>query len=799
MPFRTKELRYDVTLEGLRAENNNNLKNQELHGFVQTADLAGSDLVEKGLSAYQNGKALTVKWQHLDGNTRHQFIVAGVNRGSNASEVQLDWNANPLGVSEKGRQSVKVPSVNEFKVTSVQVQQNKDVHIVLKFSDPLLKSQELKGLVSIANYTGRLKFITDRNWLKVYPTGRLTGNQKVIIRPGVKNIKGVKMRKRGEWNISISDVQPKIRLVGKGAIMPNSNGLIFPFEAVSLKAVDIEVVKIYDNNVLQFLQTNALDGGYDLERVGRIILQEKVDLNTLDPSANPYEWSRYAVDLGKLINDDPYAIYQIRIGFRPLYSLYNCGQSEAETDDLTVMENAFDTDGEIKSIWGDYYGIEGYYDDFEWEHQDNPCFPAYYNYHRFVKRNVLASDLGIIAKGGKDGSMMIAVSDIKTTNPLPEVQLEFYDYQQQLMKTTATDGEGMANVALERKPFAVIASKGSQKGYLRLLDPNSLSLSRFDVSGTVAQKGLKGFLYGERGVWRPGDSIYLNFVLEDKLGNLPANHPINFELIDPKGQVQKKWTTSENIENVYPLATATQSAAPTGSWMAKVLVGGATFSKRLRIETVKPNRLKINLDFGREEIFADDLLLNGNLQVNWLHGAPAQNVEVKIESQVRAMNTTFKKYKEYEFDDPARKFTAEPQVVFEGKVKDNGNATIHINRNRANQYPGMCKTSFSIRAFEKGGDFSVNQFAIKESPYSTYAGIYIKKNKYGEKRLDIRKEGKIEFIVVDEKGNPLSGRNLKVGLYKIGWRWWWDSGRDNISKYNSAKHFWLGQIRLFEN
>jgi uncharacterized protein YfaS (alpha-2-macroglobulin family) len=790
-PFQTRALRYDLKLDGLRAANPNLLEAQTLHGTVKTADLAASELVEKGLVAKQNGKELPVSWQHLDGNTRHTFVVKGINRAKNPSNVEIDWNAKGLGISEVGDDVVVVPPLNEFKVVSVKVEELDNKAIIINFSDPLQKNQELKGLVSIANYKERLKFVIDGNLLKVYPASRVTGNQKVVVRQGVKNVKAVKMPHKSEWDIAIPDEQPQLRLVGKGTIMPNSNGLIFPFEAISLNAVDVEVLKIYDNNILQFLQTNALNGGYDMERVGRIILQEKINLKELDPTANPFKWSRYALDLRTLINDDPNAIYQIRLGFRPAYSLYNCGEKENnDTEGLsTFTNNTLADNGEIKSFWGDYYGVNGYYDGFEWRHRDNPCFPAYFNYDRFVKRNVLASDIGMIAKSGKDGSVMIAVSDIKSTQPLVETQLDFYDYQQQLIKTMLSDGDGMAMTQLERTPFAVIASKGQQKGYLRLYDPNALSLSRFDVDGAIAQKGLKGFIYGERGVWRPGDSIYLNFVLEDKTGKLPANHPINFELVDPRGQTQQQWVTSENIHNVYPIATQTTADAPTGNWMAKVKIGGASFSKSIRVETVKPNRLKIDLDIGAAQIMAQDKDINANLDVKWLHGAPAQNVKVRIEKQIRPVNTIFDQFKEYEFDDPARAFNAEPQIIYDKAVDANGKAKVLIKRNQNALFPGMCATSFNIRAFEKGGDFSSNQITIKESPYSTYTGVYIKKNKYGEKRLDIGKDGQIELIAVDENGKSLRGRNLKVGLYKIDWRWWWDRGNDNISKYNSAKHF----------
>jgi uncharacterized protein YfaS (alpha-2-macroglobulin family) len=38
----------------------------------------------------------------------------------------------------------------------------------------------------------------------------------------------------------------------------------------------------------------------------------------------------------------------------------------------------------------------------------------------------------------------------------------------------------------------------------------------FDVGGSEVQRGLKGMIYGERGVWRPGDSLHIAFILEDK-------------------------------------------------------------------------------------------------------------------------------------------------------------------------------------------------------------------------------------------------------------------------------------------
>ena len=789
--FRTRDQGFSVEIEGLQAQGPNELSKQKLDGTIFTTDLAENEEVEKTLKAEQRGSNLAFSWEHSGDGTEHRFLISGIRRGNKPGKVALSWNGDALNVDKKGRKEVEIPALGDFKVTDVQVVQQATQYIRLHLSDPLRKAQNLGGLVAISDYSGKLDFTIEGNEIRIYPASRLTGTHTIQVRPGIRNINKTRMQKPSIWTVAFEEMKPAVRLVGRGVIMPNSDGLIFPFEAVSLNAVEVEVFKIFDNNILQFLQSNELDGNYDMQRVGRVILQEKVPLKNLNPNANTASWTRYALDLSKLMEQDPNAIYQLRIGFRPEYSTWFCGTSAKSSEDknLTVMEAGQLEGAEIKSFWGGWYGIDGYYNDYRWEDREDPCRPAYYNYENFVLRNVIASDLGIIAKGGKDGSMFVAVSNLKTAEPASGATLEFFDYQQQFMASATTNSEGIAQLDLKRTPFAVVASLGAQKGYLKLLDGNALSMSRFDVAGAVAQKGLKGFIYGDRGVWRPGDSLFLNFILDDKSGKLPANHPITFELYDPRGQLQQKRVTTENVDDLYPLPIATSLDAPTGNWTAKVKVGGAHFSKILKIETVKPNRLKINLDFGKEILSAKDEPLEGKLQINWLHGAPAQNLETVVEVEVRQTNTTFEHFPDYEFDDPARRLTAEPVTLFDGKTDQDGAATFRANiYNNNRSAAGKLKANFKTRAFEKGGDFSTWNSSYEYNPYEAYAGIRIPKNEYEEQRINMNQDGKIKFVAVDEKGNPLNGKELTVGLYRVEWRWWWDRSWDDVSRFNSSQH-----------
>ena len=214
------------------------------------------------------------------------------------------------------------------------------------------------------------------------------------------------------------------------------------------------------------MQNNEFDGQYNLNQVGRIIMQKQVKLNNLNPDAKASRWNRYALDLSELIKDDPYAIYQVSLGFRQNYSTYTCTSDTDETPNNVLVEDPFlKSDGNFYSIWRiRNRNYEGY----EWNHRKDPCYPAYFSSNKFVRRNVLASDMGILAKRGNGRTYMLAVTDLRTTLPMAGVLLEFYDYQQQLMKTISTDGQGMASVELKDDPFVVVANRGDQKGYLKL-------------------------------------------------------------------------------------------------------------------------------------------------------------------------------------------------------------------------------------------------------------------------------------------------------------------------------------------
>src|SRR5690554_8081628 len=76
--------------------------------------------------------------------------------------------------------------------------------------------------------------------------------------------------------------------------------MMLQFEAVNLKAVDIRIVKIFENNIIQFFQSNDFDGSESLKRVGRLIRKKTVYLDKGKP-VDLGKWNRFNLDLSEYI------------------------------------------------------------------------------------------------------------------------------------------------------------------------------------------------------------------------------------------------------------------------------------------------------------------------------------------------------------------------------------------------------------------------------------------------------------------------------------------------------------------
>ncbi len=782
--FQVIQQSMDLKFRNMETINEDDWRWVAVNGTLRTYDFADSKLVENAVEGFQNGQKLSLRWNHDADGKSHYFLVDSVERKEKPTEIILNWDGEEQGIKRDGESKFSIPALHDFVMMDlVQNFEQTESSLQIFFSDPLDNQQDIQGLVQL-NPAIDARISVEKNYISVYPSEPYTGSVKVMISSAITNQKGKRLAKNYQESVEFSSLKPAVELLGKGNIIPSSKGIIFPFKAVNLKAVNVKIIKIFEDNVLQFFQNNQLDGQEELKRVGRVVYKGDLALKSDEP-IDFGRWNNFSIDLAKFVEADPGALYRVVLSFQKNQSLYPCGDSE--TDIVQTNSKSYDDEfwDDSGSYWYYYdFGNTVYDDSYNWDEREDPCKPSYYmENQRSVGRNILASDLGIIVKGGHDNHLWVAVTDIKSTLPLQSVELEIYNFQQQLLGTTTTNSDGFAHISTDKKPFLLVAKKGQERGYLRLDEASALNMSMFDIGGQKAEQGLKGFIYGDRGVWRPGDSLFISFMLDDREKLFPANHPVVFELYSPQQQLYQRLVSTQSTGGIYLFKTSTSADAPTGIWQAEVKVGGAHFSKALKVETVKPNRLKIALDF-QGKVLSPKKSLKADLSVKWLHGAVAAGLKADVEMRLSPATQAFPAYSDYEFQDASRVFTAEEKMVFEGKTDVDGKATFVPTMTAVENAPGMLNAQFKIRAFEKGGDFSVDRASFPFSPYTSYVGVKIPTGEGWNGALLSDQSQMIPIVTVDELGNPVDRRGLVVEIYNIQWRWWWEhNNSDDLAQY----------------
>ena len=139
----------------------------------------------------------------------------------------------------------------------------------------------------------------------------------MILELGIRNMLNSPLANSAPFQVMFEQLKPEVRFTGKGTILPATDGLVMPFEAVNLKAVDLEIIKIYESNVLQFLQVNDFDGSAELRRVGKPVMKKNIPLDNTGIT-DLGKWNRFTLDISSLIKTEPGAIYQVRLSFKKI-------------------------------------------------------------------------------------------------------------------------------------------------------------------------------------------------------------------------------------------------------------------------------------------------------------------------------------------------------------------------------------------------------------------------------------------------------------------------------------------------
>lgn len=703
-------------------------ENYTISGEIYCSDYVSDKYIEQNFTV--KGTNRSVKWEHADNGRLHIYSIDSLESKDESYTIRLERRYH----GKNNDIEVEIPKIREYKIIDCKVIEE-PFQVVVSFSSKLRLNQRFSELITM---DGDNKFNVVDNNLIIYPENRITGKRELIVSGAIEDINGNQLANNEySFELIFPEINPSIKLIGKGSILPSSGNSTILFQSVNYAQARIRVKKIYSNNILQFFQRNTYDGSDDLDYVSKIVKDTIINLDFKE-SPKLRIINNYALNLTDLIAQDKGAIYRIEIrGLEPLV--------------------------EVK----DNYEYDYYFGD--------------YRTYSDRSRNILQSNLGIIAKGNDNGNYTVFVTDLLSAKSVSDCEVKFYNKVNQQIAVGLTGSSGKVELNSPEEPSIIIATKAGESSYLQTDKGLALSLSNFDVAGTDAKSGIKGYLFGERGVWRPGDDIYLTFMVMSTNNNLPENHPASIYFHNPQGQLVSENILTKSKNGIYTFKLKTQPNAPTGNWMATVDFGGEQFKKTIKIETIKPNRLKIDFRLNDKPLLPASNIV-ADINATWLQGSVGKNLKVKVDVELSKSKTEFEKYPNYSFDDGSIAYKTEEKELFSGVTNDKGDIRLNSQINGlTGNTSGVLNAKFSVKVFEPSGDFSIDQYTTKLSPYDTYVGVYVEEqdNDWGEKYLDIKDEHIFRFVAVNKNGAAKNIQQVKVDFYKIGWDWWWDSASEN--------------------
>ena len=699
------------------------------------------------------------------------------------------------GLDAESLLTLEIPNSKDLIVTEIRYVNEDTRYIEVTFNKILDPKQNMSGLVYVDEKTCPVE--VSANSLRIFPTTKNKNKVNLRLSSLIRSKKGITLGSDYIQEVSLKTLKPAVEFIGNGTIIPREDKVTIPFRSVYLKGVKVKVYKIYSHNIGQFIVNSNLNGCQNLRFVGRPVA---VTTFYMDDSKDLTQWHNYSIDISKLVKMDPGSIYRVELSMEQRLSAWNTDSTYtidknaiAKEDErvLRSLNNEFDDN----STYYSYY----YYDDYDYYYEDENDDPDkswyYTNSRKIASKNVLSTNIGLVAYSPIQNKMTVIANNLLTADGYSDVTVELYNKQSHMIAKGTTNSDGKVEFVFDGKegaPFYIIASKDNDYSCMRVNRGEELSTSTFDVSGTNIQKGLKGYIYGERGVWRPGDTIFLSFMVNDKGNTLPEDHPVVMELSTPLGQLYKKMTKNKGQHGLYTFSIPTDPSVPTGSWLANIQVGGQSFSKYLRVETIKPNRLKIDLKLPDHLNYGSQY---HKLHTEWMTGSKTNGLEYKITGKFYPIKTEIPNYPDYIFDDKINKsFSSREETIAKGNVDSEGDANVNFELSFGNYAAGKLGCTLTTLVYETSGEFSTDTRSVEYSPYNRYVGIKkptLGKNGY----LETGSNHKYNVVLVTADGKPVANANLGVTIRKAKYWWWWYSSYDDYAEYSSSSNNELVETR----
>lgn len=425
-----------------------------------------------------------------------------------------------------------------------------------------------------------------------------------------------------------------------------------------------------------------------------------------------------------------------------------------------------------------------------------------------ARRWVMFTDMALTAYEGADG-LDVVVRSLKTAKAMPGLKVLLMARNGEDLAEGKSDAAG--RIRFDRPLLdgegggdaKMVMAYGPQGDLAALdLDRAPADLSRQGVGGRADPPGAAGqvdaYLYADRGIFRPGETVHLNALLrdrearavKDRKGSIVIHRPSGVELIRYRFDGSPLGAVTANV--------AIPKTAPRGTWRATLELDGVdrpSGELTFDVEDFAPQRLAVTAN-GRESV----PLLKGETRLveivaRFLYGAAGAGLQTQGEARLKVDPDPFPQFKGYQWGDQRAPFE-EQFVDLDRTVTDGeGKAALHLPTFAAHDSAQPLMASVVASVFEPGGRPVREAASFKVRTAPLYLGVKVDQSDAsgrGEPLVNL------DVIAADAFGRRVAAAGASYSLISETWTydWFQQNGRWQWRRTNRDVVIQAGPLTL---
>ena len=427
----------------------------------------------------------------------------------------------------------------------------------------------------------------------------------ITLRAGLPSDQETVLAKSWDYEVYVADRPASLGFRQSGYVLPRRQADGLPLTSINVDRAALQVLRINDRNLIGQLRSNLVGQGlsaWSLE-----------DLEAIDGEE---VWSG-RLDIAGAPN-------------RPVTTVVPIQEALGSLEPGLYVTVATNPDQEIQ----------------RWEARATQWF--------------VVSDLGLTSYRGEAG-LWVGARSLETAAPLAGVRLDLIAYNNAVLGSAVTDDQGFARfpAGLTRggggnRPHSLLAyGAESDFTFLDLTRPGLDLLDR-GVAGRALPGALDGFLYTERGIYRPGETVHFAALLRDDKAAAITDLPLTFVTWRPDGKEFDRQVLTDRLGG-YGASLEIPGNAPSGPWALTAHVdpeGPAIGRTSFTVADFVPPQIEVALNSTTDSLDATPEgtgEIEAAITADYLYGAPGGDLRGEIALQLQTAETPYPDQEGYHF------------------------------------------------------------------------------------------------------------------------------------------------------